>query len=136
MVTMRTGDIWLAQLDPTVGREIQKTRPCVIISPDEMNQHLHTVIVAPMTTGSRPAAFRIPLTFQGKSGLIVLDQIRTLDRARLVKRMGALRPQTLGTALHTLQSMFAPATPDAAGILALAGGTEPAVKTPPRRRPI
>ena len=132
---MRTGDIWLAQLDPTVGSEIQKTRPCVVISPDEMNAHLRTVTVAPMTTGSRPAAFRIPLTFQGKSGLIVLDQIRTLDRARLVKRMGALRPQTLETTLLTLQAMFAPEGRDASARLSLLGGTEPAVKAAPRRRP-
>ena len=94
---MKTGEIWLAQLDPTVGSEIQKTRPCVVVSPDEMNAHLRTVIVAPMTTGSRPAAFRVPLTFQGKRGLIVLDQIRTLDRARLVKRLGVLRAPTLAS---------------------------------------
>ncbi|MEJ8822262.1 type II toxin-antitoxin system PemK/MazF family toxin [Variovorax humicola] len=105
---MKAGEIWLAQLDPTVGSEIQKTRPCVVISPEEMNIHLPTVIVAPMTTGSRPAAFRVSLTFQGKSGLIVLDQIRTLDRPRLVKRMGALRQQTLASTLQTLQAMFAP----------------------------
>ena len=86
---MKTSDIWLAQLDPTVGSEIQKIRPCVVISPDEMNAHLRTVIVAPMTTGSRAAHFRIPLTLQGKQGLIVLDQVRTLDRARLIKRLGA-----------------------------------------------
>ena len=105
---MKTGEIWLAQLDPTVGSEIQKTCPCVIISPDDMNDHLRAVIVAPMTTGSRPAAFRVPLTFQGKQGLIVLDQIRTLDGVRLVKRLGALRPPTLALTLQTLQSMFAP----------------------------
>ncbi len=105
---MKTGDIWLAQLDPTVGSEIQKTRPCVVISPNDMNAHLHTVVVAPMTTRSRPARFRIALTFQGKQGLIVLDQIRTLDRARLVKRMGAVRVATLAVTLQTLQAMFAP----------------------------
>lgn len=105
---MKAGDIWLAQLDPTVGSEIQKTRPCVVVSPNDMNDHLRTVIVAPMSTGSRPAAFRVGLTFQGKQGLIVLDQIRTLDRARMVKRLGALRPQTLAVTLQTLQSMFAP----------------------------
>ena len=104
---MKTGEIWLVQLDPTVGSEIQKTRPCVVVSPDEMNSHLRTVIVAPMTTGSRPAAFRVPLTFQGKRGLIVLDQIRTLDRARLVKRLGVLRAPTLASTLQTLQAMFA-----------------------------
>ena len=103
---MKAGDIWLAQLDPTLGSEIQKTRPCVVISPDEINAHLRTVIVAPMTTGSRPAAFRIPVTFQGKPGLIVLDQIRTLDRVRLVKRLGTLRPATLDNSLKTLQAMF------------------------------
>ena len=107
VMLMKTGEIWLAQLDPTVGSEIQKTRPCVVISPDEMNAHLRTVIVAPMTTGSRPAQFRIALTFQGKQGLIVLDQIRTLDRTRLVKRLGALRSPTLATTLQTLQDMFA-----------------------------
>lgn len=104
---MKTGDIWLAQLDPTVGREIQKTRPCVVISPNEMNEHLRTLIVAPMTTGSRPAAFRVPVTFKDKQGLIVLDQIRTLDRTRLVKRLGTLRAETLETTLGTLQAMFA-----------------------------
>jgi mRNA interferase MazF len=105
---MKPGEIWLATLDPTVGGEIQKTRPCVVVSPAEMNEHLRTVIVAPMTTGSRPAGFRVPLTFQGKAGLIVLDQIRTLDRVRLVKRLGALRPPTLALTLQTLQAMFAP----------------------------
>ncbi|MDP1900805.1 MAG: type II toxin-antitoxin system PemK/MazF family toxin [Rubrivivax sp.] len=105
---MKTGDIWLARLDPTVGSEIQKTRPCVVISPDDMNAHLRTVIVAPMATGSRPARFRIALTFQGKQGLIVLDQMRALDRVRLVKRLGALRPATRVATLQTLQAMFAP----------------------------
>lgn len=103
---MKTGDIWLAQLDLTMGSEIQKTRLCLIISPNDMNAHLRTVIVAPMTTGSQPARFRVALTFQGKQGLIVLDQIRTLDRVRLVKRVGALRPATLASTLKTLQAMF------------------------------
>ena len=105
---MKAGEIWLAQLDPTLGSEIKKTRPCVVISPDDMNGHLRTVIVAPMTTGSRSARFRIALSFQGKQGLIVLDQIRTLDRARLVKRLGALRAPTLALTLQALQNMFAP----------------------------
>jgi mRNA interferase MazF len=105
---MKTGEIWLAQLDPTVGGEFQKTRLCVVVSPDVMNAYLRTVIVAPMTTGLRPAGFRIALTFQGKQGLILLDQTRTLDRARLVKRLGALRPATLTATLRTLQAMFAP----------------------------
>ena len=105
---MKAGDIWLAQLDPMVGSEIQKTRPCVVISPDDMNAHLRSVIVAPMTTGSRLARFRIGLTFQGAQGLILLDQVLTLDRACLVKRAGALRPVTLAATLQTLQAMFAP----------------------------
>ena len=101
------GDIWLAALDPTVGSEIHKTRPCVVVSPPEMNQHLRTVIVAPMTTGSRPAPFRVPISFQRKSGLILLDQLRTLDRQRLVKRVGTARPTTLAALLAALQAMFA-----------------------------
>ncbi|HEY5476639.1 MAG TPA: type II toxin-antitoxin system PemK/MazF family toxin [Tepidiformaceae bacterium] len=105
---MKIGEIWLAQLDPPVGSEIQKTRPCVAVSPDDMNDHLRTVIVAPMTTGSHPAGFRVPLTFQGKRGLILLDQIRALDRVRLVRRLGVVRPQTLALTQQTLQTMFAP----------------------------
>jgi mRNA interferase MazF len=108
IVTVTTGDIWLAQLGRTVGSEIQKTRPCIVVSPPEMNAHLHTVVVAPMTTGSRPAAFRVPITFQGKSGLILLDQIRTLDKSRLLRREGAAHKATVSRALTTLQAMFAP----------------------------
>lgn len=105
---VRVGDIWLAQLDPTVGSEIQKTRPCVIVTPNEMNEHLRTVLVAPMTSGSHPAAFRIPLLFKNKQGLILLDQMRTLDKLRLVKWLGVVRPATLQQTLQTLQVMFAP----------------------------
>jgi mRNA interferase MazF len=104
----RRGEIWLAALDPTLGSEIQKTRPCVVISPPEMNDYLRTVVVAPMTTGSRPAPFRIPIVFQRKSGLILLDQVRTLDRQRLVKRLGVVKPETLAALLGALQAMFAP----------------------------
>lgn len=100
------GDIWLAALDPTVGSEIQKTRPCVVVSPPEMNQYLRTVIVAPMTTGSRAAPFRVPVSFQRKSGLILLDQLRTLDRLRLVQRLGVVKASTLERALVRLQAMF------------------------------
>lgn len=103
---MRRGEVWLATLDPTVGSEIRKTRPCVIISPDEMHGHLRTVIVAPMTTGSRPAPFRVPVTFQRKSGLIVLDQLRTLDKVRLIKRAGAVNAATLTRLLVTLAEIF------------------------------
>jgi mRNA interferase MazF len=106
--TVKTGEIWLVQLDPTVGSEIQKTRPCVLVSPPEMHDHLRTVIVAPMTTGSHPAAFRIPVTFKGKTGLILLDQIRTIDKARLVKHEGNVPSATLKRTLATLQEMFAP----------------------------
>ena len=105
---VKTGDIWLACLDPTVGSEIQKTRPCVVVSPAEMHDFLRTVIVAPMTTGSRPAGFRIPISFQGKAGLILLDQVRTLDKSRLVKRIGAVHAATLEKTLRTLQSVFEP----------------------------
>ena len=106
--SVQTGDIWLVSLDPTVGSEIQKTRPCVVISPPELNQHLKTVIVAPMTTGARAAAFRIPLTFQNKQGLILLDQIRTLDKVRLRKKVGTLHSSTLEKTLRALQAVFAP----------------------------
>ncbi len=106
-MVIKTGEIWLAQLDPAVGSEIRKTRPCVVVSPPEMHDHLRTSIVAPMTTGAHPAAFRIHLTFQGKSGLILLDQIRTLDKTRLIKRMGTVRPATLTRTLQTLQLVFA-----------------------------
>ncbi len=100
------GEIWLAALDPTIGSEIQKTRPCVIISPSEMNEFLRTLTVAPMTTGSRPAPYRIPLRFRGKEGLILLDQLRTLDRQRLVRRLGAVSGNTLHLTLAALREMF------------------------------
>ncbi len=101
------GDVWLATLDPTLGSEIQKTRPCVIISPPEIHDHLRIVLVAPMTVGSRPAPFRIPLRFEQKSGLILLDQIRALDRLRLVRRLGRVDTRTLRLTLDRLQDMFA-----------------------------
>lgn len=104
---MVRGEIWLAALDPTVGSEIQKTRPCVIVSPDELNAHLRTVIVAPMTTGSRPAPFRVPLRFKGKDGLILPDQMRTVDKGRLVKRLGRVDAATGATLFRILGQMFA-----------------------------
>ena len=104
---MVRGEVWLAALDPTIGSEIRKTRPCVVVSPAEMHDYLRTVIVAPMTTGSKPAPYRIPLKFRGKSGLVLLDQIRTLDRQRLVKKAGAVSPATLRATLTALQQMFA-----------------------------
>jgi mRNA interferase MazF len=100
------GEVWLVALDPTVGSEIQKTRPCVVVSPPEMNEYLNTVIVAPMTTGSRPAPFRVGLTFARKRGLILLDQIRTVDKERLIKKTGAISDQALGSALDRLREIF------------------------------
>jgi mRNA interferase MazF len=101
------GDIWLVSLDPTVGSEIKKSRPCVVVSPPEMHDYLRTVIVAPMTTKSRPAPFRVPLSHGGKKGLILLDQIRAVDKTRLAKRMGSVSNKTLAIALDTLQEVFA-----------------------------
>lgn len=101
------GEVWLVILDPTVGSEIRKTRPCLIISPAEMHDYLRTVIVAPMSTHSRPAPYRIGVTFQGKRGRILLDQLRALDKVRLVKRLGNLSSTTLHTTLETLQQVFA-----------------------------
>ena len=103
---VKRGDIWLAALDPTIGSEIQKTRPCVIVSPPEMHDYLRTVIVAPMTTGSKPAPYRVPVTFRRKKGLILLDQIRAIDKTRLVKKMGTKTDQTLTDALQNLQEVF------------------------------
>ena len=100
------GEIWLAALDPTVGSEIQKTRPCVVISPPEIHNYLRTVTVAPMTTGSRAAPYRIPLRFRGRDGLILLDQIRTLDKQRLVRRLGAVSASTLRATLAALREVF------------------------------
>ena len=97
------GDLYLVTLDPTQGREIRKTRPCVVVSPDELNAHLATVIVAPLTTGSHPYPFRIPCRVAGKTGQVVLDQIRTVDRGRLVRRLGRLPPAALRAVLTVLQ---------------------------------
>ena len=104
---VKRGEIWRVNLDPTIGSEIKKSRPCVVISPPEMHDHLRTVIVAPMTTKSRPAPFRIAVTHSGKKGLILLDQVRTVDKARLAKRMGIVSTKTLTSTLTTLQEVFA-----------------------------
>jgi mRNA interferase MazF len=106
-VAVARGDVFLVALNPTRGVEIRKTRPCVVISPDELNEHLRTFIVAPMTTGGHAYPFRVPCRFRRRSGHVVLDQIRTVDRERLVKRLGALSPFTLGQALRVLREMFA-----------------------------
>ena len=101
------GEIWLVAVDPTKGSEIQKTRPCVVVSPPEMHDHLRTVIVAPMTTKGRPAPFRIPITFMRKSGLMLLDQLRAVDKVRRVKKEGAVTDKTLLSTLRPLQEVFA-----------------------------
>ena len=102
------GDIWLATLDPTVGSEIQKTRPVLVVSPDSMNDHLRTVIIVPLTSGNHPAGFRIPIHFAAKDGLLLLDQTRAIDKRRLKKKMGTATDQTLQDALAGLQELFAP----------------------------
>jgi mRNA interferase MazF len=104
---VKRGDIWLVNLDPTVGSEIQKSRPCVVVSPAELNDTLRTVIVAPMTSKGFAAPFRVPVTHAGTKGQIVLDQLRTVDKLRLVKKLGAVPAKTLTTVLVTLQEMFA-----------------------------
>ena len=101
-------DVHLVSLDPTVGSEIRKTRPCVVVSPDEMNRHIRTVIIAPLTTGGRPYPTRAACRFEGKDGQVVLDQIRTVDRRRLVKRIGRLEGEVCGEVLAILAEMFAP----------------------------
>ena len=101
------GDVYLVNLNPTRGGEIQKTRPCVVVSPDELNASLSTFIVAPLTTGSHPYPFRIPCRFDRRKGHVVLDQIRTVDRERLVRRLGRLTPTTMKRVLDVLQEMFA-----------------------------
>jgi mRNA interferase MazF len=103
---VKRGEVWLAVLDPTLGSEIQKTRPCLIVSPDEMNAHLRTVTIVPLTSGGRPAPFRIPVTFKSKPGLLLPDQMRTLDRVRLVKRLGRVDAETLRMTLAVLREMF------------------------------
>ncbi len=100
-------EVYLVNLDPTVGSEIKKTRPCLIISPDEMNRHIATVIVAPMTTKGRPYPTRVACRFQGKDGQIVLDQVRTLDKIRLLRKLGRISKPTQADVLDTLAEMFA-----------------------------
>ena len=107
VVASRFG-VFLVALDPTRGSEIRKTRPCVVVSPDEMNRHLRTAIVAPMTTQGKAYPSRVPLEFQGKAGCVALDQIRTVDQRRFVKRLGALEAETAQRVMETLARMFAP----------------------------
>jgi mRNA interferase MazF len=99
-------DVFLVALDPTIGHEIKKTRPCTVISPDEMNHHIGTVIIAPMTTRGRDYPTRLACTFQGVEGQVVLDQIRTVDKSRLVKRLGRLSASTADRLTSVLMEMF------------------------------
>ena len=101
-------DVYLVNLDPTIGHEARKTRPCLIVSPDEMNRYIGTVIIAPMTTKGRDYPTRVNLTFQGKKGQIVLDQIRTIDKIRLIKRLGKIDKNTAQKVLAIMNEMFAP----------------------------
>ncbi len=104
---VKRGDVWLVSLDPTIGREIQKTRPCLVISPDDLNESLSTAIIAPMTTGSRPTRFRVRVAFRGRQGLILPDQTRTVARDRLIKRLGKVDTATLQDTLKVMRNMFA-----------------------------
>ena len=101
-------EVYLVNLDPTVGREIKKTRPCLVVSPDEINHNIRTVIVAPLTTRGQPYPTRVPCRFKGKDGQVVLDQIRTVDRSRLIKKLGKIDSKTAEAVLDVLQEMFAP----------------------------
>ena len=101
-------DVVLVRLDPTLGEEMQKTRPCVVVSPDELNGSLRTLIVAPMTTAGRDYPWRVPTVFAATAGRIALDQLRTIDRARVVRRLGALDADASGRVLDRLAEMFAP----------------------------
>lgn len=106
-VVVKRFDVYLVNLDPTIGREIKKTRPCLVISPDEMNRHIGTAIVAPMTTQGQAYPTRISCRFQGKNGQIVLDQIRTIDKTRLVKKLGQINTATQKAVIVLLAEMFA-----------------------------
>jgi mRNA interferase MazF len=107
MVALRF-DVVLATLDPTIGSEIRKTRPCLVVSPDQINRHLQTIIVAPMTTRGRSYPFRVPCRFQAKEGQIALDQVRTIDKSRVIRRLGTIAPKSQAGVLRVLRKMFAP----------------------------
>ncbi len=103
----RRGDVYLVSLDPTRGREIKKTRPCVVVSPEELNLQLQTFLVAPMTTGGHPYPFRIACRFQGKDGFVVADQLRVIDHGRMIRCVGKMSDSTMSKVLKALQEMFA-----------------------------
>ena len=100
-------EVYLINLDPTIGSEIKKKRPCLVVSPDEMNHNIRTVIIVPMTTRGQAYPTRVPCRFKGKTGQIVLDQIRAVDRSRLVKKLGSIDNKTASVVLGVLQEMFA-----------------------------
>ena len=102
----RLDEVWLIGLDPTQGSEIQKTRPCLVVSPDEINRHLRTVIIAPMTTSEQPYPTRVPVTFQSKRGQVALDQMRAVDRHRLVRKLGSVSAKTAQAVSTVLVEMF------------------------------
>jgi mRNA interferase MazF len=104
--SIKRGEIWFVKLDPTVGSEIRKTRPCVIVSPPEIHDHLRTAIIAPLTSKGFPAPFRIGVRHRGRDGIVLLDQIRAIDKSRLTKRVGYLPPTTLSTVLSVLSEVF------------------------------
>lgn len=103
---VKRGEVWLATLDPTIGSEIRKTRPCLIISPPDIHEHLRTVIVAPMTSASRPAGYRVPVRFAGKDGLVLTEQVRALDKRRLLKCLGEVSPSVLSGVLQIMRETY------------------------------
>jgi len=107
-VEVRRFDVFLVNLDPTVGSEIRTSRPCVVVSPDEMNRHVRTVVVAPLTTSSHPYPSRVDVRFAGKDGQVVIDQLRTIDKVRLAKRLGVLDADETASVLEVLKEFFAP----------------------------
>ncbi len=103
---VKRGEVWLAALDPTTGSEIRKTRPCLIVSPPEIHDHLRTVIVAPMTSASQPAGYRVAMTFDGTDGLVLTEQVRTLDKRRLIRRLGQAPAPVLSRVLRVMRETY------------------------------
>src|SRR5437667_10298113 len=103
---LHRGDVCLIRLDPTRGSEIRKRRPCLVVSPDELNQHLRTIIVAPMTTGGQAYPWRVACRFQNRAGFVAIDQLRTINSERIAQRLGRLSSNTLSSVLNVLQEMF------------------------------
>ena len=102
------GEVWLVTFDPTVGSEIRKTRPALVVSPDDLNRSLPMVTIVPLTSGSQPTGFRVPVNFLGRPGLILPEQMRSVDRRRLVKHLGRVEEPVLQQTLETLRNLFAP----------------------------